>query len=526
MSKSETVDRRTELAANVWVSMGRPWLLGIAGALVFVLYLFALLVQQMPGQLRDDPAGAARWLLLTSESYGPWGDPLRALGLFDILHNPLLQLLLILITLVLLIQLGNVLAKAWRLFQLERQWSSEQAEAHADAHRTAGEPLPLSTVQSIYRLRLALAVDPASLTERLARDRFARFERSHQRSQNVWERTLTTGEATEPGERNTPEPTPTARAGTATATATPAQPSATAMAEAQPVVEEQLLLLRHVRQAFLRPLLLLGLFVALVAIWLIVVWGWEVAPPPLAPGAEYRYNARSLLLQYELVATASEQATIPRFTATVGDHEVAAAMGTSVRLNRGQTHLTNRPGPPALLMRTRTDAAMLSRLGQTQMVPSMGLVFPSPGSEESVVINQALGLRIVRLAGNEPIQPEQFLVEVYDVNANEIVNRIPVQQAMTTTLLVDEMPVEIEFMPLPSLLITVTHQPGIGLLWPAALLVLVGLIGYCYAPTFLLIQLAPWPIDRTVVVAQSDEAAEILGLEDWFAQNYTDQETA
>jgi hypothetical protein len=59
---------------------------------------------------------------------------------------------------------------------------------------------------------------------------------------------------------------------------------------------------------------------------------------------------------------------------------------------------------------------------------------------------------------------------------------------------------------------SVRYQPASWLFWVALVLLLVGVVGFCYQPAFLLIQLAPWPMARTVVVAQSDRAEEIERL--------------
>lgn len=502
MAKTEAVDRRAELAANVWQSGTRPWLLGSAGAIVLLLYFFALFVRQMPGQLQNDPTGAARWLLRTSEAYGVWGEPLRMLGLFNVLHNPLLQLLLIVIAFVLLLQLGSAVATGWRLYQLKRAWSQGTTETaiEPDSPRhAAGTPQALPAVETIFRWRSALGKEPVAVSAGVVSLLTARFDQHYTRPVHV----------------------STIQAGT--------EDEADGTDEAVLVSEEQHLLVRHVTVALLRPVLHIGLFLALATIWLSLIWGWDISLPPLAPGAEYRSTAHGLLLSYTLStpieaggeegnparndeaasrAVAPEN-TQPRLLVQLQNQEASTTMGTRLGLNWGQTTIVNRAGPPALLLRTLTDTAMLSRLGQTQMVPSMGLVFPSPGSEEAVVINQAVGLRIVRSAGNEPIQPEQFLVEIYDVNANESINRMSIQQATTIDLAVGDLPLTLAFVPLPSLLVSVNHQPAIWLLWLALLLIGVGLVGYLYKPAFLLLQVAPWPVDRTVVIVQSDVETEV-----------------
>lgn len=519
MGKSEGKDRlkerQKELTANIWQSATHPWVLGTAGTLVLLLYLCALFIQQMPGQLRDDPAGAARWILVMSETYGPWGGVLRTLGLFDVLHNPLLQLLVILIAFVLLVQLGNSIAAVWRLYQLEKELAQQPDNPQtdqADGQRretTVGDPLPLRATPALFRLRLADSQSLPALSDALATYLTGRFDEVRHRARVVATEWPAVGEGN--------------------STPTDAAPADTDGPQTH-VKEEQIWALRYGRQALLRPFLFVGLLLALIAVWCILVWGWEVAPSPLAPGAEYRATANELLLQYlpaaGQTAVDGEDAQTPQtggeegptLVAVVGSETLTMTIGSSERVDLGQILVASRLGPPALLMRTLTKTAMLSRLGQTQMVPSMGLVFPGPGSEESIVMNQSLGLRIVRIVGNEPIQPEQFLVEIYDARATEVVNRIAVQQATQAELTVDEMPVVVEFIPLPSLLIDVTYQPGIWLLWPALLCIVLGLVGHAYKPAFVAVQLAPWPVERTVVIAQSDVEQEIELVAQWLEE--------
>jgi hypothetical protein len=148
----------------------------------------------------------------------------------------------------------------------------------------------------------------------------------------------------------------------------------------------------------------------------------------------------------------------------------------------------------------------------------MGLLFPSPGSEESIVVDQALGLRIVRLPAQAAAPAEQFLAEVYDAN-NALLQRIPIRKSSAIDLTIDNKTVTLEFIFLPGMQVEVAHQPAIWLFWPAAFLVLVGLVGYRCKPAFVLLQLAPWPVDRAVVVVQSDDPDEVTLIQEWLQTN-------
>lgn len=546
MSEVETGERRTEFAASIWEHGSASWLLKVAGGLIFLLFLITIFVEQMPGQLSEDPVAAARWTLRASEAYGPWGAPLRALGLFDVLSNPLLQLLLLLVIFVLLLQLGNTVAQVWRLYLLNQHLRNAQLEsmvpnAIAGAHE-AGAPLILPATQMLFRARRALAESPTTLRTRTHDLLSTHFDAVYPRQQVV---TARTGETTEHGPQHENGEATTEESAKRAVDVPTAEPSAHGTATEE-VTEEQLFAVRHVRPALLRPILYLGLFLALATIWAILIWGWEITPPPLAPGVEYRSGSHGLTLRYllpieeisaetsvpersdtesdnagvESIPTSSAEssastALVPSLGIQAGDQNITISFGESARLNRGQTHIGTQLGPPALYLRALDDTARISRLGQTQAVPSIGFVFPSPNSEESVVINEMIGLRIVRSAGNEPIQTEQYLIEIYDANTNELVNRIPLQRRATAELVTDNANATVEFIPLPSLMVKVDHQPYIWLFWPALLFIVIGMVGYAYQPAFVAFQLAPWPIDRTVAIMQSDSQHDFAFLWDW-----------
>ncbi|MCB0188664.1 MAG: hypothetical protein KDE31_30550, partial [Caldilineaceae bacterium] len=262
----------------------------------------------------------------------------------------------------------------------------------------------------------------------------------------------------------------------------------------------------------------LGLLLAIVTVWIILNWGWNVMPPPLAPGAEYRAASHQLTLRYEypshVAETPAGRDAQPLILAEVGTAQQRAPVGSTIRLQQGQTLITNHAGPPALLIETLSGEPLLSRLGQSQTMPSMGLIFPSPGSEETIVVGQVLGLRVVRLPAQSPDQPEQFLAELYDANS-ELLERIPIQEQSTAELQIQERTITLAFALLPSMAVEVAHRPGMWLFWPALLLVVLGLIGHRYRPAFVLAQLGNWPEQRSVVIIQSDRADEVTALAQW-----------
>lgn len=496
-------NRRAELTQTVWGTLERRWLLGLLGGAVLLFYIVAIFVQQMPGQLRDEPAGAARWTLITSETYGMLGGVLRALGLFNVVDNPLLQLLLVMIALIVLVQLGNTVAQAWRLWQFHR-WIIIPV-------RIAGDPAVVPRVQLLFRRRAVSNQAPADLFSSLRDYLTIHFDQVEieQLSIAAWQHErVETEEALEGKAVASMEAEATAKA-----------PNGMDIAPRTEVTEHRILALRHLYYAFLRPLLFTGLLCALFTVWLTLTRGWEAEPAPIAPGTTYRSAARQLLIRYDL-NTNNEQIT-PLIVAQVVGRTGQTTLGENLRLNQRQTLISTQVGPPALFLRTRKQESLLSQVGPRQMVPAMGLVFPTSGSEESVIIGQSFGLRILRLppeAQVEGAQAEagQFLVEVYDTSST-LVDRISIQATESIELVVDDEPVTVELIPLPSLLVKVAHQPAVWLFVPALFLLLAGVAGYAFHPAFMLVQVAPWPEERTVVVLQSDSEAEAIAVEHWLA---------
>lgn len=491
------MDRRTELTRATWVGLSRTWILGVTGGAVLLLFFCAIFVQQMPGQLRDDPAEAARWLLMASEQYGALGNVLRTLGLFSVLHNPLLQLLLMMIALVLLIQLGNVIAATWRLHRVPRRLHH--------AVTSPGEPIPLAAVQPVYRLRQAINGAAPQLIEQLRLELSLGFP--EQASATLMLPTAPRADDSTSNEETV---------------AGQVEQSTTAINGA-PRTEERMLVRRHLRYALLRPLLLIGLFVALVAVWLSLIAGWEVTAPLLAPGDEYHQPEQQLTVRYTLPVV-DEQGT-PTLQVAVGETVRQLPLDRTLRSNWGQLAIATANGPPALLIQSADDAPVLAQPGQTQTRAAIGVPFPNVGSEESVVVDQTLYLRLVRLLGTSE-QPgiTAFWVEVYQVGTDDPVLRLEVADRSQEVITVEGNRYVLNFVPLPSVVLNVRYQPGVWLLGLALLLVVIGAIGYWQRPAFLLVQAAPWPDARTVLVIQSDVAAELQRVRVWLAQQQTGQQ--
>lgn len=489
------------LVRTLWQWLGGAPLLGLVGGLIFLLYLGAALIQQMPGQIADDPAAATRWLLTVGEEYGVFGHVLRTLGLFDVLHNPVLQLLLAIIALIILVRLGNTLATLWRFWQ-SAQWLTIPGAP-------VGMPVSLPSTQSLYRLRQATVQMPAALATQLTQKLRPEFD----------EILSTTAPVTAP---------PTASAETLTSAA---PVSEAASGEPNSATEWRLLARRHyVPWLWLQPLIYGGLLLALAVIWIILLAGWEITPPPLAPGEQYRATTQRVTLSYTILEHGDELA--PTLGVEMAESAQQVPLGESRWLQLGQVRLQANAGPPALWISSKEAAVTLSRPSQSQNTMDLGLIFPTLGSEDSVVVENRVGLRIVRVAvlpeaikanasgstssttesplGTAP--HEQFLVEVYQPDEGKPVQTIVVSGPATAKIQVSGKVRELRFVPMSSMAAAVHYQPAIWLLWVALVLVVAGAVGYCYRPAFLLLQLAPWPTARTVVVAQSDGAAEIERL--------------
>ncbi|MCE7987317.1 MAG: hypothetical protein DYG89_39625 [Caldilinea sp. CFX5] len=499
------LDQRIQLTHTLWRWLSSRTTLGVLGVIVFLLLLCALFIRQMPGTIADDPAAATRWLLTVSEEYGPLGGILRTLGLFDVLHNPLLQLLLAAITLVLLIHLANLLATLRRFQQVEQRLTT--------AGGAIGAPAPLPDTQPLYRWRQTINRAPETLAAQLPSALKPYFD----------ELLPATVAITSVPPLQTSDAAPMADAADEAASPPPT------------VVERRLLARRHQqRWIWLRPLLLVGLLLALIDIWLILVVGWEVTSPLLAPGDQYRATTQRVALTYAVVE--NDETLTPSLTVEMNDATNQVPLGESRRLAAGQVTLQAAPGPPALWLRSNDATVTLSQPGQSQNTVELGLIFPTLGREESVVVGGQVGLRIVRVAvlpvglkvdetgaasadtlsqtNNSMVSPidtlpqEQFLLEVIQSEA-EPVQTLVINRPVVAKIQVGGKVRELTIVPVASMTAMVRYQPAIWLLWLALALVLVGLVGFAYQPAFLLIQLAPWPMGRSVVVAQSDAAAEI-----------------
>ena len=459
-----------DVNSALWRALNRPWVLLAPCIALFLLAVSTYYLPQMPGQLRDDPLAAARWLIGVSADYGLAGDIFRPLGLFAVLYSPLLHLLLALTGLTLLVNLGTQVGIAWQLHRLP---SLLQVPAVAPA------PLAIPPTQPLYRWRQAQPTKPDELVAQIRVALATRFD---------W---IENSQITLP-------PQITKATG------------ATVYEDAQ---EQRLLATRLARWSILRPLLLSGLLSLFFVIWLNVTAGWAVSPPALAPGGNYRYAARDLRLRYAVTDGAASV-----LEAQVGQASGRLAVADAAHLWLGAVEIQSRPGPPGLLVSTAGAAALSGRPGQSEPTDTVGLLFPQPGSEESVVLaDQGAALRIVRLLAEDgsTADPATFSVEVYANSQEQPSQRIEVRQAQTATLTLAGSATTLRFVPLPGLLIDVRYLPGGWLIVPALALMLLGMLGCWVRPAFVFVQIAPWPEGRALLIVQSDSQQAVVALQTW-----------
>jgi hypothetical protein len=436
--------------------------------------LVAQTLPQMPGQFRGEGVDDARWLLSTQESYGGMGSLLAGLGLFDFAHSFVLRLLLGLLTFLLLIQLGNLLVIIQRMRHLRDLLHQPSAGD--------GEPLPIPGLGSICRQRQALDDPPAQMTPPIEQQIGALFSR---RQVQILRH---------------PQPVD-------------------ALAETDVLEgERRWLVLDGLPFLYLRLIAWLGMGLALLIAWLGILYGWQVNPSILTPNSELRLPQRNLLLSYQVAPTAgtvenSATGNRPTLLVRLGEESGLLPIETASQLRLGGVDVRSQPAFPALIVESWLGEERLAALalpGQAGLVERLGFTFPTVGSEESVLIPEAeIGLRLVRLPTDN-----RFLVEVVSSVSDQETQRteISADDAIVVPYGAGDGTLILRIRYLPSLSVSVRYQPAARWIWLALLLAFIGAAGFLRRPRFLLCQLASWPQDRSVLVAQSDDPNAIKRL--------------
>jgi len=479
-------------------------LLLAVGLFTLIFLLLAYLLPQMPDQLRGDPGESTRWLVTTAAHYGPFGDLLSQFGFFNVLQSPLLKIALVVIAMLLLIHLAELMGAAWQLRKL-----SGLRQAQAAMTQAAGEPLPLPPGRRIVRLRTSVAICA-----------------NEAGSETNDETTDETTDPTVDSLADTLAASMAASLGDVQRQEVDVQPSPTVAAildDPMPVTEIRLLAVRGLTATYLRPLLMLGLLLALAAVWLLINFGWALSVPTLTPGKTERFAAQNVELRYDVTmgADAAGDVATPVLTISVGDHEQRLDVSDGGRMTVNGVVVTAFPTAPGLLLRTSGDQPLLTLPGQSTPATSIGLIFPTVGSEEVVLLkNESTGLRIVRIGSQdsdtgvgEPADGDKFMVEIFRSTTAEPDQRIEINGRTPRVITLDEGQT-VDLLPVDGVSAQLRHTPGSWLVWPALALILAGIYGFWKKPAFVLVQIAPWTQEKAVIVAQSDLASELTKIED------------
>jgi len=467
-----------------WETLRRPLPLVLVGVFLFVLVVVGLALPQLPGQYADDPAGATRWLLITRNEYGGLGTLLNGLGLFDTIHSPLIRLGLALVGLLLFVHLGEQLGDLLRSRRLPVLLGA--------AKESTGEPLPIPGSGEVFRSRSSLDAPFARMSGLVNARLGDRFDAN---PSVLVRRSQVTGRADADGAD--------ADGADADRADTPGES------------EMRWLVQGHTWAYYLRPLLLIGILIALAVLWGGINFGWEVAPAPLAPGNEFRFPQRDLRLGYAVLGEQGSQTAA--LQVELGDVTQLLAVGRThrvalitARLNNASIRMQS-DVPGIFLESDRPETFLL--LGQSGTTDQMGFVFPAAGSEESLLIPDAdVGLRLVRLA-----EEGEFLVEIVEGEGGGV-ERLSIRgdESLVIPLVRGsgaggDATIRLRF--LPGLTVQVRYLPGDWLLWGALFLILAGTVGYLRRPFFTLVQLGPWAGERSVLVVQSSSPEPLAALE-------------
>ncbi len=457
---------------NMWRFLVAPWLLAVLSVLLLLLVMMGIALPQMPGQLRSEPLAAERWLAATAAGYGALGSVARGIGAFDVPRSPFFLLLLAALIFVLLVQTADAVRAALAMRRLP---------AHLDAASLpGGEALPLHVPQPVERWRGAATLPSpqvVQICETSVRTWATRVERRMLR-------------------------------------VAPAPPQLESVQSAQPdapavIVEERLLALRGLVESALRPLLPLGMMLALVVVAWYSMAGHSFLPAPLLPGERVSDAVLGLSAEYQLNVS-SPGVLGPVLKVMHDDVEQLLPLQPG-RVSLDDVNVAVRPGAPALVVYTPDERVLLARPGQSSRVAMTGVGFPDPGSEQSLVLpDSGIGLRMIRQDGGAPVSSDDlFVVEVFHGDSEAPVQRFTISRSEVKRIETPTGDVMLGFAPIAMFQLQAYTAPGVWLLIPALLLVVAGAYGFRLRPAFLLAQVGPWPVDRSLVVLQSDRPGAV-----------------
>ncbi|HAJ35282.1 MAG TPA: hypothetical protein DCL15_06270, partial [Chloroflexi bacterium] len=196
----------------------------------------------------------------------------------------------------------------------------------------------------------------------------------------------------------------------------PSPPQVELLAPTDALLEERLLARSGVLEVMLRPLLSVGMLLAVALVWWYSVTGYQFAPASLLPGEHASDGVLGVAFEYALTYPAPGViGPVLRVNKGARQEEVPLA---PTELVLDGVVVTAQPGAPTLLVRTLDGAPWLAQPGQSNAVAELGLGFPNPGSEQALVIpHVGVGLRIIRQDNGTPTAADDaFVVEVFQGN--------------------------------------------------------------------------------------------------------------
>lgn len=470
---------QNEVTSMAWRALLHPSVLLATALLVLLLAVAAANLPQLPDQLRDEPAASARWFITTTAEYGVVGPLLRGVGLFDVFRGLLFRLILAFFTLLLSIHFAQSVGALLLYIRVKQNLCAMREE----------EAEPISYGQPLYRARFSSPEAPSRVAKRLAASMGERF------AQVV----------------SCPDPSGT------DVNSWPAQTDETSAGEVQSEgsqaveVGHRKLGTRDALSYFVRPLLPLGLLLALTVVWLFLLAGWELRSPTLAPGETYRAPSRNLHVAYNVPDTEPIGQDSAYLTIQIGQQMITATAVPDFRALLGSSRMSGRSAAPGLLISVAGDEPLLAQPGQSERTESVGLILPSPGSEESVLIpDRSAGLRIVRRADVSL----GYIVELYRGTDLQPQQRIEVNGPLRATVGTGSDAIELSFVPLPGMEMTVQHMPGQWVLWVAVALCTAGMLGLVRPPAFAVMAVGPWPVSRSQVILYASKRTDLEELAD------------
>ena len=481
--KQQEADQRVREPGMDHLPSAWPILTSLRLLLGFVLFallmvLGGMLLPQLPEQLVNSPAGSTRWLLNTSAAYGPPGELFRILGLFNLLHSTALQIFLVTISLLLLIHFVD---------RLGRALAARRLVSHAlSPVESVGDPVELPAGLALRRSRFTLAILPQDLREaaiaQLAQDYPTVI---------ALQAPFTENDANETGT----EP-----------------------------LEERIVGHRYLSDMAIQPLAFLGLWLGVVSLWLFMLGGWELSTPVLAPGESYRFAPRQIEFAYEIKDVGEGIGLVPFLNSRVSNQAGKLVIGGGESLTLGAVRIGAVRQRVGLYVYAPDDARMV-RPGDATPASEIGLIFPSEGSEESIILpKQEAGLRIVRVAGETQGEPS-FQVELYTVDDEAPVQRVEVNGLEPQRIRLQVDGAELLFVPAMGVRATARSSPLPWLPWVALVLTTLGLAGFIRNAGFLVLQCGVWAEPavegdgdpESLLILQSNDPSALAAYQSWCA---------